>query len=166
MFVIKLFITKHPILFVLFVHGACFVYISIEEDNFWLYLGWEFREVKVISGKFGNFGSSKLFRCRGLKILQWFNMYLCAKRLRISFFSNGLWNRVILVKYIRVGTLLEWIRDLVLKMQIDSQIWKRFLKKIHLSAAILVGRWVEDYRSLWASILLRRRFPMASGGPQ
>ena len=84
----------------------------------------------------------------GIKNLSFFNLALCAKCISRCLFDNGLWGKVIRVKYLKNIPLSIWLRNKCKTTTTSSEIWRSVTKTLPFIAGDLgwmIGRGVQVY---------------------
>ena len=87
----------------------------------------------------------------GIKNLDWFSTSLRLKFFWLALCGNGLWFKLLSVKYLKKRTIFSWIRSKALSISGVSVIWKGFMDRQWLN--LECGEWREhkggsgpDYR--------------------
>lgn len=63
----------------------------------------------------------------GIKHLGWFNISLCLKSFWLALNGNGIWFKVLSVKYLKKLSVVSWIRNKAFSVRGVSVIWKGFI---------------------------------------
>ena len=66
----------------------------------------------------------------GIKNLEWFSTSLRLKSLWLALCGNGLWFKIISVKYLKKDNVISWIREKAFTVSGASVIWKGFISTI------------------------------------
>jgi hypothetical protein len=68
----------------------------------------------------------------GLRNLTHFNLALLAKTLWHTLFDRGLWNNIVMGKYLRHFNVIQQFKSAFFEASSTSRIWRNLLKSIHL----------------------------------
>jgi len=67
----------------------------------------------------------------GLRNMEHFNLALLANTLWNTLFGRGLWNKIVMDKYLRHSNVIQWFRLTIFKDFSASRIWRNLLKSIN-----------------------------------
>ena len=77
------------------------------------------------------FSIPKSFGGWGPRNMEHFNLALLAYTLWNTLFGRGLWNNIVMDKYLRHSNVIQWFRLTIFKDSSASRIWRNLLKSIH-----------------------------------